>query len=364
MRERLHNQIFGKVLMMNHGQIQDRFRSNDLYIETVCAQLTEIFIYGVPLQQSMAYIETINRNKKEYYYLTKNVRLNLRKWKKIRMFLGDKKPSQEELKRYTQEIEEKSKPFLKASKYAYLSDHDAETLQDLKESYSTWLKQVPKSVREKLNDDFVIRFTYHSNAIEGNRLTLRQTALILKDKVIPSGVRAQDYNEAINGKECLDYIKTYKGDLNTLFIEKVNELLTKNTDVVYTGRIRFFDVKIEGSTHIPPPYTEVKKHMLHFAKWYSANKNKLHPFELAALIHAKLTWIHPFEDGNGRTARTIMNFTLMKKGFPMFFIPIEKREEYYKSLEVADKGEYKEYVSQMLRLIVDQIRSYEHNKKE
>ena len=163
------------------------------------------------LHYYMAYIETIKRNKKEYYYFTKNVRLRLNKWKKIRIFLGDKKPSREELKKYTQEIEDKSKPFSKSSNYTYLSEHDAETLQDLKESYSTWLKQIPKSVRDKLNEDFVIRFTYHSNAIEGNRLTLRQTALILKDKVIPSGVRAEDYNEAINGKECLDYIKLYKG---------------------------------------------------------------------------------------------------------------------------------------------------------
>ncbi|MBW2977198.1 Fic family protein [Candidatus Woesearchaeota archaeon] len=312
----------------------------------------------------MTYIETLRRGKKDYYYLTKNIRLKLNKWKKVRIFLGDKKPSKEELKKYTKEIEDKAKPFLKTSKYAYLSEEDAETLQDLKESYKVWLKHVPKSVKEKLNEDFVIRFTYHSNAIEGNRLTLRQTALILKDKVIPSGVRAEDYNEAINGKECLDYIKNYKGDLNTQFLEKVNGILTKNTGVVYGGRIRFFNVKIQGSDHVPPPHTEVKKHLLNFFKWYSAKKTKLHPFELATLIHAKLAWIHPFEDGNGRTARTIMNFILMKKGFPMFFIPFEKREQYYQSLDIADKGNYKDYISRMLRLIIDQIRSYGHSKKE
>ncbi len=278
--------------------------------------------------------------------------------------MGDKKPSRAILKKYAQDIEDKSKPFLKASNYAYLSEHDAETLHDLKESYSAWLKRIPISVKEKLNEDFVIRFTYHSNAIEGNRLTLRQTALILKDKVIPSGVRAEDYNEAINGKECLDYITAYKGELNTKLIEKINGILTKNTGVVYGGRIRFFDVQIQGSTHVPPPHTEVKRHMLNLFKWHSANKDRLHPFELAALIHAKLTWIHPFEDGNGRTARTVMNFILMKKGFPMFFIPIEKREEYYTSLDIADKGDYKEYISRMLRLIIDQIRSYGHKKEK
>lgn len=312
----------------------------------------------------MAYLETIKRNNKKYYYLTKNVRLSLNKWKKIRIFLGDKKPSQAEIKKHAKEIEDKSKPFLKLSNYVYLSERDAETLQDLKESYSVWLKQIPKNVKEKSNEDFVIRFTYNSNAIEGNRLTLRQTALILKDKVIPSGIRAEDYNEAINGKECLDYIKNYNGDLNIRFLEKVNEILTKNTNVIHCGKIRFFDVQIQGSTHVPPHYTEVKKYMLNFFKWYSANKNKLHPFELATLVHAKLTWIHPFEDGNGRTARTIMNFILIKKGFPMFFIPFEKREEYYRSLEIADKGGYKEYIARMLRLITDQIRSYGHNKKE
>src|SRR3989339_348550 len=183
----------------------------------------------------MTYIETIKRNSKEYHYLTKNVRLSLNKWKKIRIFLGDKKPSRKELKKHAQEIEDKSKPFSKLSNYTYLLKQDAETLQDLKESYSTWLKQIPKSVKEKLNEDFVIRFTYHSNAIEGNRLTLRQTGLILKDKVIPSGVRAEDYNEAINGKECLEYIKNYKGELNKNFLEKVNGILTKNTGVVYGG---------------------------------------------------------------------------------------------------------------------------------
>ena len=317
----------------------------------------------MPLQVYMAYIETIKRNKKEYYYLTKNVRLSLNKWKKVRVFLEDKKPSQKKLKKYAQEIENKSKPFSKISNHTYLSGQDSETLQDLKEGYSAWLKQVPKSVKEKLNEDFVIRFTYHSNAIEGNRLTLRQTALILKDKVIPSGVRAKDYNEAINGRECLDYVKSYNGELNSKFLEKINGILTKNTNVVYGGRIRFFDVQIQGSTHVPPPHTEVKKHMLNFSKWYSSNKNKLHPFELAALMHAKLTWIHPFEDGNGRTARTIMNFILMRKSFPMFFIPFEKKEEYYKSLDIADKGDYKDYVSRMLHLIIDQIRSYGHKKK-
>jgi Fic family protein len=312
----------------------------------------------------MAYIETLKRNGKEYYYLTKNIRLGLNKWKKIRVFLGDKKPTKARFKAAVSKIEKKSKPFVQRSIYSYLSEHDAETLQDLKESYKAWLQHTPKSVRDKLNEDFVIRFTYNTNAIEGNRLTLRQTALILKDKVIPSGVRAEDYNEAINGKECLDFLKEHKGDFSLKLLLKVNGILTKNTGVVYGGRIRFFDVKIEGSSHIPPSYQEVKKHVANLIKWHSANKRKLHPFELAALLHAKIAWIHPFEDGNGRTARAIMNFVLMKRGYPMFFIPYEKKEAYYKSLDKADKGDYRNYISDVISMIIDQIRSYGHNKKK
>ena len=313
----------------------------------------------------MTYIETIKRGNREYYYLTKNLRVSINKWKKIRVYIGDKKPIKSEIKKYAEQIEKQiEQEGLKKSEYSYLGEEDAETLQDLKEGYKEWLRKNPESLKNKLYDDFVIRFTYHSNAIEGNRLTLRQTALILKDKVLPSGVRASDYHEAVNGKECLEFLKEYKGELNNRLLEKVNGILTKNTGVVYGGRIRFFDVKIEGSKHVPPPNEEVKKHLLNMYKWYSANKHKLHPFELATMIHAKLTWIHPFEDGNGRTSRTIMNWILMKNGYPMFFIPFEKREEYYMTLEEADKENFKEYVSRMLRLIIDQVRSYGHKEKK
>jgi Fic family protein len=311
----------------------------------------------------MTYVETIKRGNKEYYYLTKNIRVDTNKWKKIRVYIGVKKPTKADVKKHAQEIEKRTaKEGLTKSGYSFLSNEDAETLQDLKEGYKDWLKKTPEGLRKKLYEDFVIRFTYNTNAIEGNRLTLRQTALILQDKVIPSGVRASDYHEAINGKECLEFLKSYTGELNNKLLEKINGILTKNTDVVYGGRIRFFDVEIIGSKHVPPKHEEVEKHLLNMYKWYSANKHKLHPFELATMIHAKLTWIHPFEDGNGRLARTIMNWLLIKNGFPMFFIPFEKREEYYLTLEEADKENNKRYVSKMLRLIIDQVKTYGQKK--
>lgn len=313
----------------------------------------------------MTYVETIKRGNKLYYYLTKNIRIAHNKWKKIRIYLGDKPPSQNHIKKYTQTIEKKiQQQKLIPPPFSYLTREDAETLQDLKESYKAWLQHTPESVQKKLYNDFVIRFTYHTNAIEGNRLTLRQTALILKDKVIPSGILAEDYNEAINGRECLTFLKNSRGDFAVTLLRKINTILTKNTGVHYVGQIRFFDVHIEGSTHMPPKHQDVKKHLLNLMKWYSANKNKLHPFELATMLHSKIAWIHPFEDGNGRTARAIMNYILLKKGYPMFYIPYERRGAYYAALEKADNGDYKSYVKQMLQLVIEQIRSYGHKAKK
>ena len=309
----------------------------------------------------MTYIEVIKRNKKNYYYLTKNIRTNLDKWKKIRIFLGSRYPDKKEIKKAAEKIEENLKKF-KINSYLYLNEEQAELLEDLKIHFQKWKNNLPEKIIKDFDEDFIIRFTYHSNAIEGNRLTLRETALILKDKIIPSGVKESDYNEAINGKACLKFLKNYKGKFDKNLMLEVNKILTRNTDVVYPGRLRFFEVKIQGSNHIPPKNELVLKYIDELFEWYKKNKNKLHPFELALIFHAKLVWIHPFEDGNGRTARTLMNYILIKNAFPMFYISYEKRQEYYQAIELADKKDYKIYIFKMLNLIIDQIALYVHEK--
>jgi Fic family protein len=308
----------------------------------------------------MVYLEIIKRNKKEYYYLTKNIRQDLNKWKKIRIFLGDKKPNNNEIKKAIEKIEKKYNK-LRLSSYKYLNEENAELLEDLKNNFQNWKDKLPQNIIKNFEDDFVIRFTYNSNAIEGNKLTLRETSLILKDKIIPSGIKESDYNEAINGKACLNFIKEYNGNFDLNFMIKVNEILTKNTDVAYPGRLRFFDVRIQGSNYIPPKHELVKKYVNDLFSWYKQNKNKMHVFELASIFHAKLVWIHPFEDGNGRTARTLMNYILLKKGYPMFYIPYEKRQDYYNAIELADNKKYKGYITKMLKLIKEQITGYSKN---
>ncbi|MFH1668366.1 MAG: hypothetical protein ABIA62_00395, partial [Candidatus Woesearchaeota archaeon] len=174
----------------------------------------------------MAYIDKVKSGSKTFYYLGKTLRMGPDKWKKIRIRLGTKKPTKEEISKKLKELKIEEYKIYNSD---YIDADKLEIIDDFKEVYENHVKKLPKTVIEKEESDFVIRFTYNSNAIEGNRLTLRQTFLIIKEKQIPSGAPPKDYNEAINGREALEFIKKYKGRLTLEFIEKLNEILVKNT---------------------------------------------------------------------------------------------------------------------------------------
>jgi len=300
----------------------------------------------------MAYIDKLKSGNKSFYYLGKTIRLGPDKWKKIRIKLGSEKPSQGIIR---QKLKELKLEEYKVYNEDYIDADKLEIVDDFREVFNNHLKTFPKTIIDKEETDFVIRFTYNSNAIEGNRLTLRQTYLIIKEKQIPPGVPAKDYNEALNGRECLDFLKTYKGKLTIEFIEKIDEILTKNTGVIYPGRIRFFPVKIEGTDYVPPDEKEVLSLLKKMIKFYYENKNKLHPFVLACLMHAQFVEIHPFEEGNGRTGRALMNWVLMKAGYPKLFIPFSNREKYYEAIDIHNTKEYKEYCHKMFEIMLDQL---------
>jgi len=300
----------------------------------------------------MAYIDVHNTSGKKIYYLGKTIRIGPNKWKKIRIKLGDKAPSKEIIAKKLKELNLEE---YKAYNDDYIDVAKLEVIDDYKEAYNSHIKRIPKTALEKEESDFAIRFTYNSNAIEGNRLTLRDTYFIIHENRIPSGAPAKDYNEAINGKEVLDLLKEYKGKLDTNLIEKINWLLTKNTGISYPGKLRFFNVKIMGTDFIPPDHKEVPKLIDGMAKFYYKEKNKIHPFVLACLIHAMFVEIHPFEDGNGRTGRALMNLVLMRAGYPKFYVPFTLRDKYYKAIDMHNEGRQKEYCNAMFDIVVAQL---------
>nr|WP_326116505.1 Fic family protein [Paenibacillus alginolyticus] len=123
-------------------------------------------------------------------------------------------------------------------------------------------------------------------------------------------------------------------------IKSAHHIVLKNIDDENAGRYRKTNVLISGSQHNPPHFTVVTEKMEKLVQWYHEQKDKLHPVELAAQLHFQIVCIHPFSDGNGRTARLLMSLILMKYGFPPAIVKTETAAllKYYESLELASMG--------------------------
>lgn len=216
-------------------------------------------------------------------------------------------------------------------------------------------RPLPVSAVKKLKERFEIEITYNSNAIEGNSLTLKETYLVINEGITIKGKPLKDHLEAKNHQEALNYLydlieKGKKNSFSENLIRSLNQIVQQNIDKEWAGRYRNSGVIIGGSKHLPPEAIEVPHLMKKMMEWYAVNK-KLHPVELASIIHHKLVFIHPFFDGNGRTSRLVMNIILMQSGFPLAVVLKNDRLRYYSALSAADKGDYASFVNFIARAV-------------
>lgn len=295
----------------------------------------------------MAFIEKQRHGKHDYYYLVKSVRVTPDKVSKARVFLGRKVPNHEELQKRFKELEKKSPKRFEAR---WLSGDVEDRLDDLYSSVVAF-KGFPEGMVAK---DFLVRFTYNTNAIEGNPLTLRQTALILSEGIAPQGTKTNDVMEVLNGKDAWEFVKGFKGQVNKGFVCKIQYEITKNTDCRIQGNYRDSEVGIGGSDWKPPAAKEVPRIMEELFKEYRGKKRELHPVELASWTHNRFVQIHPFTDGNGRTARLLMNWILLRGKFPPVVIEARNKEQYYSVIEAADKGDHKPFASFLAHQLLEQ----------
>lgn len=212
------------------------------------------------------------------------------------------------------------------------------------------LRPIPPIQVIKLKEQFGIEMTYNSNAIEGNRLTLKETFLVINEGLTIKGKSLKDHLEAKDHFEALNYLyefieKDSRHSVSEVFIRNIQQLIVKETNKVWAGSYRNSNVIITGSNHTPPDASAVPHLMSNLIKWVNNNKDKLSLIELAAFLHHKIVFIHPFFDGNGRTARLVMNLILMQKGYPLVMILKNDRRRYYDSLDKADKENYKPFVN-------------------
>jgi len=198
-----------------------------------------------------------------------------------------------------------------------------------------------KSIVKKLEEEFSIAWTYNSNAIEGNTLSLQETEMVINSGITVGGKTVNEHLEAINHKKGIDFIRSIvlkKEKITEKTILKLHEYILGSIDDYSAGNYRRENVRIIGAHHIPPQAIKIPRLMDEFMEWFYQNEYNGNVSQFASDIHYKLVMIHPFIDGNGRVARLFMNLILLKHGFPPAIILKVDRKRYYRVLNEANPG--------------------------
>ncbi|WLR42567.1 Fic family protein [Bacillus carboniphilus] len=223
-------------------------------------------------------------------------------------------------------------------------------------------RPIAPSKMKLISQKFQEEWTYHSNALEGNTLSLGETAFFLREGLTIKGKTLREHQEVTNHAEAIDYLNEVIKDRD------ITEGLIKDLHAIIFLGIKDdkgklikgggykkednFAITLTGDIKKYTPSVEVPTEMEKVITWYEKNKTVLHPAELASIFHHKLVSIHPFQDGNGRVSRLCMNLILMKYGYPPAIIRKEERQEYLLALESADQGE----LSPLVELITKEMK--------
>ncbi len=221
-------------------------------------------------------------------------------------------------------------------------------------------RPIPKETLKSLKESINLEWTYNSNGIEGNTLTLRETQVVLEGITV-GGKSIKEHLEAINHEKAILYLDDLVKDKNPITewnIKNIHQLILKDIDNENAGRYRKENVTIKGATHIPPDYLKLpelmEKLILNYNTW-----NEYHPIIKATLLHGELVKIHPFVDGNGRTSRLLMNLDLMNSGYNPVIIKKESRLKYYEALDKAHTtGNYTDFVKLVTGLEIEMLKKY------
>jgi Fic family protein len=224
----------------------------------------------------------------------------------------------------------------------------------------TWLDQfrpLSPAILSELKQCYDVRFTYNSNAIEGNTLTQSETELVLTKGITVGGKTLIEHLEVIGHKEAIDYIETLtqiESPIGEWEIRQIHSLVMRKISPSEAGRYRQLDVKAAGTNPVYPPHYLLPNLMAEFIQWLEIATADLHPIELATEAHYRFVSIHPFRDGNGRTGRLLMNLLLMRAGFPIAVISNQQRQVYIDALVYGQRSQ--DDTSYLLPLIMSAVR--------
>lgn len=208
-------------------------------------------------------------------------------------------------------------------------------------------RPLPKHTLKSLRDKLLLEWTYNTNAIEGNTLTINETKVVLEGITV-GGKTMREHLEVINHRDAITFVEEIVKNQESLTewqMKNIHRLILKGIDDEYAGVYRDQKVLISGAKHTPPDPLLIQEQMEQLIDWYKKEAKQLHPITRGAMLHVNFVGIHPFIDGNGRTARLLVNLELMKEGFPPIVIKVENRLDYYKALDKAHtEKDYNDFI--------------------
>ena len=281
----------------------------------------------------MAYLAKQKKGKNTYYYLAEVIQIAKGRRTQIRKYLGTEKPSETKLQVLTAEFEkEVEKEKIKIHGKHYITGDEIKEIDQINKEFLERYRKQNKTVQEQFDQNFVMAFVFNSNSIEGSTLTPKEIELLLKENIAPNKP-LEDVLEAKNAEKTLNFVKNCKEELTEELLLKMHETYFKETKPYIAGAYKTAQNRITGSAFETTPPKFVPTDMKLYFKEYEKLKKELHTLELGAWTHWKLVRIHPFQDGNGRTARILMNFILHKNGYAMIDIKTKEKQQYFSALE-------------------------------
>jgi len=298
------------------------------------------------------------------HYLVKDVWYGGKK-RKVRKYIGVKQPTLDELDHYRKThaywIEHRAaikKAELSVASYnsRYLNGAELKTLEEMRHIYSTFTKLLTINEISAYEQDFTIHYVQGTTAIEGNTLTIEETANLLLYGIIPKEKPLREINEVQNFKKVLKHTSTYSGKVTLDFIRDIHEMVMTNIDNESAGQFRRVDNIVIGGCDISvvPSVLIIDELKGIINDYYTNIEQGCHPFEEAVLFHYYFEIIHPFSDGNGRVGREVFNYLISKAGFPKMLFLGKDRDKYIEALIHGNKEEFAQMVGSFASIIFKQ----------
>ncbi|MDX2032864.1 MAG: Fic family protein [Blastocatellia bacterium] len=224
------------------------------------------------------------------------------------------------------------------------------------------LRPLPAEESRQLRDYFRVGLTYSSNAIEGNSLDLVETRIVIEEGITIGGKPVRDHLEAIGHAAAYDHLLALaeKPAIREQDARELHRLFYARIDPAEAGRYRRSQVYLAGSEYLPPAADRVPGKMRTLFRGLAKRRRERHPVSFAAWLHYELVSIHPFIDGNGRTARLAMNLALLQAGYPVVSIPPVRRGDYLRALQREQLGRLEQFEDSFEALIADLTQSSLH----